>query len=612
MTRGRGLESTTRKTWILSRNLLGTLDRRIRDMVDSLPEEMPGSRHLSKPAIEREHRWINETVSFLEARNVLNADAIDEYPKIINLGTGCIAPDSVNINHTVTIGNKILSIMNGLRVDGDFKWSRKDCVTQMPPKSRIQITNSGKQTIKRFDTVLAIQRLMVNFESIPDAFCHELCDEPPALFAHGVMRDAGKARLSRHLCDTMGKDAEVTMGDLTDYVSVYDGGMLIQQMLSCWSRGSTMGEIVDNYASHLTRQSRDCQEIVVVMDGYREITTKSYTQRKRNPTCSLEVAVQRSTVLDVSPTVFLSNSGNKQSFVDLLSDKINLTPRLRAVKHTADADCMIVTTALDTLKRHKPVLIRSDDTDVLVLCLTAAETQGLFLKRGCKVYNSEKFQAALGPLMKTNLLVLHGFFGNDTVSSFYSHPSSSAVKKKWDHLSQELAIFKDETATKEEIHAAGMKLVATTYRCSPELNAERVRIFKERCNNKSSKKQISLERLPPTEDAAKLHSERAYLQVQEWLGNRLDPTSFGWVLRDGILDPIPMLLKPAPESLMEIKKCGCSTGCRGGRCGCYNGSLWCTDRCSCTNCENQDDKDVIESDCEIDDESDTDGDYEVP
>ena len=77
----------------------------------------------------------------------------------------------------------------------------------------------------------------------------------------------------------MGKDAKVTMEDLTDYVSVYDGGMLIQQMLSCWSRGSTMGEIVDNYASHLTRQSRDCQEIVVVMDGYREITTKSYTQR---------------------------------------------------------------------------------------------------------------------------------------------------------------------------------------------------------------------------------------------------------------------------------------------------------------------------------------------
>ena len=131
----------------------------------------------------------------------------------------------------------------------------------------------------------------------------------------------------------------------------------------------------------------------------------------------------------MSPTVFLSNLENKQSFVDLLSDKINLTPRLRAVKHTADADCMIVTTALDTLKLHKPLLIRSDDTDVLVLCLTPAETQGLFLKRDCKVRNIEKFQAALGPLMKTNFLVLHGFFGNDTVSSFYSHPSSSAVKK---------------------------------------------------------------------------------------------------------------------------------------------------------------------------------------
>ena len=43
---------------------------------------------------------------------------------------------------------------------------------------------------------------------------------------------------------------------------------------------------------------------------------------------------------------------------------------------------------------------------------------------------------------------------------------------------------------------------------------------------------------PPTATAAKFHSYRAYLAVQQWIGNKLCPTDWGWQYRDGGLVPL--------------------------------------------------------------------------
>ena len=44
-------------------------------------------------------------------------------------------------------------------------------------------------------------------------------------------------------------------------------------------------------------------------------------------------------------------------------------------------------TALETLKLHKLVLLKADDTDVLVMCLAESETTGQYLNRGRKTVN---------------------------------------------------------------------------------------------------------------------------------------------------------------------------------------------------------------------------------
>ena len=307
---------------------------------------------------------------------------MSQFPKIINIGSGYVAPNTVNIHEAYQLGNKILSSIDGVVVEGRFKWNRKDCVTQMPSKPRILKTSDGKKEARVFDTALALQRVMINAESIPEVFQYELSDYPTALFSNSQMKDAGKWRFAKHLSNTWGEDSIVAKDTLIDHVLIYDGGMLVHELISLWIRGKTLGAIPDNYESYLTRITRGTCEIIVAMHGYLEISTKGHTQRKRNPTPSLDFVVQNDTVLDVSAIVFLSNPNNKQGFVDILSEKTNARSRLTAKKCSGDADRSMVTTALETVELYKPVIIKADDTDVLVMCLAESQTSGLFLERG--------------------------------------------------------------------------------------------------------------------------------------------------------------------------------------------------------------------------------------
>ena len=298
--------------------------------------------------------------------------------------------------------------MDGVVVEGRFKWNRKDCVTQMPSKPRIVKTSDGKKETRVFDTALAQQRVMINAESITEAFQYELSDYPTALYSDGQMKDAGKWRFAKHLCNTWGKDSIVVKDTLIDPILIYDGGMLVHELISLWIRGKTFtGATADNYVSYLTRITRGTCEIIVVMDGYLGLSTKGHTQRKRNPTQSLDFVVQNDTVLDVSAIVFLSNPSNKQGFVGLLSEKINTRSRLTAKKCSGDADRSMITTALETVELHKPVILKADDTDVLVMCLAEFQTSGLFLKRGGKVYTIEQFRSRIEPpLVRQNLVCI--------------------------------------------------------------------------------------------------------------------------------------------------------------------------------------------------------------
>ena len=87
--------------------------------------------------------------------------------------------------------------------------------------------------------------------------------------------------------------------------------------------------------------------------------------------------------------------------------------------------------------------------------------------------------------------------------------------------------------------------------------------------------------MPPSSSVAGYHSLRVYHQIQEWLGNHLDPLEYGWKVSDDKITPITTDLPVAPEYILQRIKCACRANCKSGNCSCKRVTLYCTKDCGC-------------------------------
>ena len=148
----------------------------------------------------------------------------------------------------------------------------------------------------------------------------------------------------------------------------------------------------------------------------------------------------------------------------------------------------------------------------------------------------------------------------------------------------------------------GEKFLLHVYGVSdfPSLDASRYYAYMRAVAKKSNSDSFNLAVLPPTSGAAKQHILRTYLQVQQWLGNELDPTDWGWEVRHDALIPVPTDQPAVPERLLNMISCKCKTGCS-RRCGCRRAGVLCSPMCAncmgvtCTNI-------VLDFDADSDDE----------
>ena len=130
-----------------------------------------------------------------------------------------------------------------------------------------------------------------------------------------------------------------------------------------------------------------------------------------------------------------------------------------------------------------------------------------------------------------------------------------------------------------------MQLIASIYKCNKEdvfLNELKFEIYQ----TATAKSSFNLEKLPPTEESAKQHCYRVYLQLQSWLGNQLTATDWGWQHHLNGLMPRFTEHELIPESLLKSICCSCETGCN-NRCGCRKHGVKCSNLCSnCHGIEN--------------------------
>ena len=271
------------------------------------------------------------------------------------------------------------------------------------------------------------------------------------------------------------------------------------------------------------------------------------------------------------------------------------------------------------------VIITSPDTDVAVLCMyhfyaNLAGCLELFFQTGTK--DKRRFIPIhsvcnkLGASLCQLLPVFHCLTGCDSTSSFSGIGKKSAlnvlVKHKNELLS--LADIGDHIDINENSEAVldVVKFISWLYcptlpeNLASDINGLRYRLF--------CQKHLSGERLPPTHDALLQHIKRVNFQCYIWKNattpvlNLPSPVGKGWIEDENANLAHELSTKPAaPSAVIEFTVCRCKKGCKNRSCSCKRNNLVCTDACLCSDdiCEN-----TFEDNEIVDDDSDTDDDYE--
>ncbi|KAJ8937543.1 hypothetical protein NQ318_002760, partial [Aromia moschata] len=97
-------------------------------------------------------------------------------------------------------------------------------------------------------------------------------------------------------------------------------------------------------------------------------------------------------------------------------------------------------------------------------------------------------------------------------------------------------IFNVPNQLRENVIQCGEEFVRSLYPDGPkfeDINNLRHHLYNKAMTRQSPSALLDLSSLPPTKAACAQHSLRVYLQVQEWLGNRLPSTEWGWKLVEG-------------------------------------------------------------------------------
>ena len=285
------------------------------------------------------------------------------------------------------------------------------------------------------DPLVLFQRFVtagISNEQLPEIFQYELSSFPPALFdTKNVMKAANKPALADAIWALMPQYVQGPSEN--DHVYVVDGGSLLHQIP--WQKGSTYDSICQKYTDYVMQHYG---RAFVVFDGYDSGPSTKDNDLRRTREQMTKVHFTGSTIMNVKEDMFLSNKKNKQSFLCLLSRKLEQMGC--QVSHVrGDADMLIVQTALQSSSRSSTVLV-GDDTDLLILLcfhtLTDSSHEIFFRpepKSGThklpRCWNIKHTKEVLGARVCENILFGHALLGYDKTSRVFGIGKGVALKQ---------------------------------------------------------------------------------------------------------------------------------------------------------------------------------------
>lgn len=442
--------------------------------------------------------------------------------------------------------------------------------------------------------LLIFQRLILKLKSQDDMknYLHfELAPFPVSIFDEKGFRKSAKSKF--YDCFHSLPESQV----IESPTCVIDGGFLLHKV--AWQSNEKVEDIIELYFNFVN--DKYPVGSVIVFDGYpadKSQSTKSFERNSRGSKKSGSyVQFTRSTIINAHRESFLSVDKNKVQLIQMLTERFEGTDfETRVAKE--DADLLIVETALEESVKpeNDNVIIIGQDVDLLVILheLGFQKNNVYFKKIGDtknpdKIYSSHCFKYEN---LSGIVGFLHAFSGCDTTSSFYYHPKNSIAKVINDNqdLIAQAQKFYYANSSHDTLASAGKQIISKIYSAesiTEDMAELRFNLYKKTHMNPGFK----LESLPPTSSAAKCHSLRAFLQVQQWFGRDLNPTEYGWKCGTRGLRPILTEDKLIPDNLIKTISCSCKTGCTRKSCSCRKHGLLCTNMCSgcnglnCSNCE---------------------------
>ncbi|KAK3880070.1 hypothetical protein Pcinc_015409 [Petrolisthes cinctipes] len=206
----------------------------------------------------------------------------------------------------------------------------------------------------------------------------------------------------------------------------------------------------------------------------------------------------------------------------------------------------------------------------------------------------------------SQLLFIHAFTGCDTTSRIFSVGKQTAFQKlvNGESTIQSCAnVFLLPHQARNVIEDHGTKAMAVLFggKSSDSLASLRYNLFSKKIV--TAKSFVAPERLPPTESTTKYHCQRVYFQIMVWIGKEgdMNTVDWGWKLVDNRFLPVMTSKTAAPECLLQMIHCNCTTACQTQRCSCRAYGLPCMPACGpCQvgNCENRYNQPLCEEECD--------------
>jgi hypothetical protein len=590
LTRGSGMTEHQRAVWTMSAPICSSYNYAMQNYTNTAYTTSEQHKEATTSRMERDTKDLGKLSSKFDEYTPFS-----EETTLRNIITGINADKDVNVLDLFDIGNTTIRKMEGQSVF-QYSFKRKDKVRTLATSRCIKV--SKNHTI---DPSLLFQRFLVVSQSgelnLDDIMRYELSPYPLSLFDEKyLMRKPNKAQLQEALSDSF-KSSELAVLQYipkTDHY-VLDGGSLLHRLK--WKEGSTYTSIANDY-SNFTLHHYGLA--TVVFDGYNgRPNTKDHAHLRRTSNVAKDVDIREGTKFSGKMEEFLCNDKNKQALINLISDSLR-KKGCHVVHAEGDADVDIVKATVEVSASKSTTLI-GEDTDLLVLLLyhTTKDCKDLYFrsdkgKAKKNVYNIKVLKQLLGDNVCCDLLFSYAFSGCDTTSGIFGVGKKSVFRNviRGDPVLQSCSkIFCTPNTDPNIVETTGCKAMVSMFHGeqTESLLSLRHGILCRKVSTADTF--VKPERLPPTPSAAKFHSRRVYLQVMQWLGKSegMDPTNWGWFLKDGKLLPEMMDISPAPENLLQMVRCNCSGRCNTMRCSCKKLGLECTracGKCQISNCEN--------------------------